>query len=68
MSSYGLKTVPKLLCVLMHMLLGFSRNDCVGMACMPHLDYRASAVQAARSIGRSSFIISSINLVNLKAV
>ena len=43
MLSYNLKTVPKLLRVLdlMRTLLGFSRNNCMGVACIakPHLDY-----------------------------
>ena len=40
--NYGLKTVHELHRVLMHMLFGFSRNNCVGMADIvrPHLDYR----------------------------
>ena len=50
--SYGLKTVSKPLHVLMRKLLGFSHNDCVGMAQIvrPHLDYRTRAVQAATSL------------------
>ena len=51
-SSYGIKTVLKLLRVLMRTLIGFSCNNCVGVARIvtPHLDYRASAIQAARSV------------------
>ena len=68
--SYGLKTVPKLLHILMRTLLSFPHNNCVGVArkVWPHLDYWARAVKAARSIGRSSCITFSINLVKLKAV
>ena len=32
MASYGIKTDPKSLCILMHALLGFPRNNCVGPA------------------------------------
>ena len=32
MASYDLKTVSKTLHVLVHALLGFSHNNCVGMA------------------------------------
>ena len=65
--SYALKTLPKSLCVLMRTLLGFSRNNCVGMACIdrPHLDYWTHALLAARSVRRSSFIVFCINLVYL---
>ena len=51
-ASYGLKAVPKMLRILMHMLLGFSCNNCVGMTCIvrPHLDYWTRAVQAATSL------------------
>ena len=50
--------------VLMRMLLGFSCNNCVGVACIvtPHLHYW-TRVQAARSARRSSFTVFSINLV-----
>ena len=60
-SSYGPKTVPKSLRVLMRTLLGFSRNNCVGVARIvtPHLHYWTRA----RSVRRSSFIVFSINLV-----
>ena len=62
----GPKTVLKSLQVLIHTLLGFSHNNCVGVACIvtPHLDY--SAVQAAGSVRRSSFMVFFINLVNLR--
>ena len=47
-------------------------NNCVGVAHIirPHLDYRASAVQTAKSVRKSSFIVYSINIhvVYLKAV
>ena len=41
MASYGLKTAPKMLRVRMHTLLGFSRNNYVGMTRIvrPHLGY-----------------------------
>ena len=53
--SYGLKTVPKSLRVLMRTLLSFSHNNCVSMAhkVRPHLDYWARAVQVLRSVRRS---------------
>ena len=44
--SYGLKTVPKSLCVLTRTLLGFSCNNCVGHTCLvlpwttEHVQYR----------------------------
>ena len=41
MANYGLRTVPKLLRILMRMLLGFSHNNFVGVARIyivrPHL-------------------------------
>ena len=51
-ASYGLKTVPKSFRILMHTLLGFSRNNCVGVARIvrPHLDYWMRVVQAATSL------------------
>ena len=69
-SSYGLKTAPKSLCILMRTLLvGLSRNNCVGVARIltPHLGYWTHVVQAVWSVRRSLFIVFFINLVNLKA-
>ena len=68
MSSYGLKTVPTSLRVLRcTLLVGLSRNNCVGVACIvtPHLGYCMRVVQAARRVRRSLFIVLSINLVIL---
>ena len=69
-ASFGLKRVAETLHVLMRMLLGFSRMNCVGIARIvrPHLDYCAHAVQAARSVRRSLFVVFSINLVYSKAI
>ena len=62
MAIYGLKTVPtcRSLRVLARILLGLSRNNCVGVVRIvrPHLDYGARALQAARSVRRSLFIVS----------
>ena len=64
-ASYGLKTVPKSLHIVVRTLLGFSDKNCVGVAhtVRPHLDYWVRAVQAVRGVRRSSFIVFSINLV-----
>ena len=58
MASYGQRTVPKLLHILVRTLLGFSRNSCMGMARIfkPHLDYWVHAVQAAKSECKEKFI------------
>ena len=69
-ASYSLKTVPKSLRVFMSTLLGFSRNNYVGVASMvrPHMDYWACAVQANRTVRKRSFVVFSINLIFTKGV
>ena len=49
---YGLNTIPNTLRVLLHTLLSFSFNNCVGMACMfrTHRDNWTLALQAAPSL------------------
>ena len=55
--SHGLKTVSNTLRVLLHTLLSFSCNNCVGMACMvrPHPDYRTRALYASEVTGSDEF-------------
>ena len=52
MLSYRLKTLTKSLCVLMSMLLGFSHDNCVGVApiVIPLNENGARSVQATGSV------------------
>ena len=65
MLSYGVKTVPMSLRILMRALLGFSRNKFCRHGTYSHATPwipNARVVQAVRSVRRSSFIVFSINL------
>ena len=67
-ASYSLKTFPKSLCILMRTLLGFSRNNCVGVArtvyiVRPHLDYWAGAVQAVMSLLGTDLVQGEVGLL-----